>query len=117
MFSEFDECEGKECGYPCTQISGYPGICTGRLEANYFLEASGRCADPIENPCAVHGCDEKKCGEECLQGDIIGRCDLGGECVFDHRPLNCGKKQMRFIVLLKNIKVGLYVLIDLSKCC
>ena len=35
------------------------------------------------NPCDVHGCEGKKCGEDCLLGDIMGVCNKNGECDFD----------------------------------
>ena len=47
------------------------GICNGK----------GRCVSVLENPCSVHGCEGKLCGERCLMGDIQGWCDSKGECI------------------------------------
>ena len=58
-----NECLNKPCGELCSV-----GICNG----------NGRCVDVIENPCEVQGCEGKKCGEDCLSGDILGVCDASG---------------------------------------
>ena len=67
-----NECRDKTCGQPCSE-----GICDG----------NGRCASPEENPCTVHGCEGKKCGESCLNGDIMGACDASGKCA--SKGVNC----------------------------
>jgi len=54
------------------------GICDGK----------GSCVSPMINPCSVHGCDGKKCGDDCLMGDIMGWCDHRGTC--DFAPVECG---------------------------
>ena len=78
-----NECNGKECGTPCSE-----GIC----------DKNGYCTSPEYNPCAVHGCDGKKCGETCLQGDIAGVCDPYGDCNFDVASVidggQCGTSNM-----------------------
>jgi len=69
VFIERD-CTGQPCGAECGVSR--PGVCDGQ----------GVCVSPEENPCLEQGCGAKECGEECLQGDIIGTCDSEGECVF-----------------------------------
>ena len=66
----------------CTQTDdfGSPGVCDGH----------GYCVSGEMNPCAVHGCGGKSCGDECLQGDIMGLCDENGICEFNPGNLNCG---------------------------
>ena len=49
------------------------GVCDG----------DGYCVSPEFNPCSVHGCGGKECGDECLLGDILGVCNADGECDFD----------------------------------
>ena len=49
------------------------GICDG----------VGICVSPIESPCAVHGCDGLKCGDDCLSADVVGVCNIAGECISD----------------------------------
>ena len=45
----------------------------------------------MENPCAIHGCDGKKCGDACLKGDVQGWCNSDGTCdPFAGKPI-CGK--------------------------
>ena len=46
-----------------------------------------------ENPCSVHGCKGKKCGDECFMGDITGICDASGDCKFEEK-VNCGRNLM-----------------------
>ena len=48
------------------------------------------CVSIEFNPCSVHGCGGKKCGDECLQGDIQGVCDAEEICQFGG-DVNCGK--------------------------
>ena len=69
-----NECQDKPCGEPCSL-----GVCDG----------NGRCADALTNPCAVQGCKGKKCGEECLEGDVLGNCDAFGNCEFDIGAVQC----------------------------
>jgi len=82
-----DECIGLNCGESC----GPPGagVCDG----------DGVCVSPIENPCAIHGCQGLECGESCLSGDIVGVCNVAGECVADIRSVTvsgeCGSKQCK----------------------
>jgi len=75
-----NECTKQECGTPCegSLIEQGGGICDGK----------GSCVSPRINPCAQHGCDGKKCGEDCLMGDIMGWCDHRGTC--DFSPVKCG---------------------------
>ena len=42
------------------------------------------------NPCAVHGCDGKKCGDSCLSGDLMGTCNADGECDYESSSVDCG---------------------------
>ena len=74
-------CAGASCGDECVDDSrgGFKGICDGQ----------GACVSPIENPCSVHGCGAKQCGERCLEGDIAGFCDSQGACNFDMRADLC----------------------------
>ena len=74
-------CIGARCGDECVDDSrgGFKGICDGQ----------GACVSPIENPCSVHGCGGKQCGERCLEGDIAGFCDSQGTCNFDMRADLC----------------------------
>ena len=61
-------CEGEFDG-----IKGMPlTICNGK----------GLCVSEELNPCVVHGCEGKECGEECLMGDIMGWCDAEENCGF-----------------------------------
>ena len=78
------DCFGQSCGAPCTTIVQAlykPGVCDGK----------GSCVSLESNPCSVHGCDKKLCGDECLSGDIKGWCDANGECKFSRRYIKCGK--------------------------
>ena len=71
----FGECSGKPCGESCESVTlcdGCGGVCDGY----------GLCVNAEENPCEQHGCEGKSCGEECLQGDVVGVCDIYGECNF-----------------------------------
>ena len=43
----------------------------------------GFCVYAEENPCLEDGCSGKSCGEDCLTGDIVGTCDVNGNCDFD----------------------------------
>ena len=49
----------------------------------------GLCVSAELNPCAVHGCEGKGCGEECLMGDIMGWCDAAGNCEYSP-DVECG---------------------------
>ena len=71
-----------QCGTPCNaEFEGMgPKICDGK----------GNCVSPEMNPCAVHGCEGKDCGDSCLMGDIMGWCNASGECSFTQEP-RCGK--------------------------
>ena len=66
------------------------GICNGY----------GWCTDPIMNPCSVHGCRGKNCGDECLSGDVMGVCDATGNCEFNYNP-DCGGMQLQLSIYLK----------------
>ena len=68
-FLDSSECKGKECGESC----GTYGICNG----------DGFCTSAEFNPCSVHGCGGKNCGDNCLSGDLAGICNKDGECIFD----------------------------------
>ena len=56
------------------------GVCDGE----------GSCLSIEFNPCSIHGCGGKKCGDECLQGDIVGVCDAKQICQFGGDVI-CGK--------------------------
>ena len=73
-----------QCGAPCNaEFEGMgPKICDGK----------GSCVSPEMNPCAVHGCEGKVCGDSCLMGDILGWCEATGECSFDQEP-RCRKSE------------------------
>ena len=79
-------CTGKPCGESCIADWDYPtsgnrpGICNGK----------GVCVDPLMNPCSVHGCEGKSCGDDCLSGDIMGWCDANGNCDFQNHDPDCG---------------------------
>ena len=75
-----------QCGAPCTaEFDGMgPKICDGK----------GRCVSPEMNPCAVHGCKGKDCGDSCLMGDIMGWCDATGDCSFAQET-RCGKSKTK----------------------
>ena len=79
---DVNECTKQECGTPCvdSKIEQGSGICDGK----------GNCVSPRINPCAQHGCDGKKCGDNCLMGDIMGWCDHRGTC--DFSPVKCRKE-------------------------
>ena len=84
--SEF--CERKECGVPCedSMMGGY-SVCNGK----------GQCVAGELNPCEQHGCDGKKCGENCLMGDIMGWCDHRGTCDYIQENVKCGNKIKKLI--------------------
>ena len=70
----------KNCGLPCkskSKIMG-PSICDGK----------GSCVAAELNPCEVHGCEGKNCGQKCLMGDMRGWCDATGNCGFK-RDVKC----------------------------
>merc|ERR1711962_755861 len=71
------ECSGQPCGVVCNMTVS--GVCDGK----------GFCVSPLENPCVQHGCGGKQCGEECIQGDIIGTCDSDGDCRLDGGNISC----------------------------
>ena len=71
-----------ECGTPC--VGNFQGMGGGICDGN------GRCVEPLMNPCSVHGCEGKACGEECLMGDIMGWCDARGDCGFSP-DVECSK--------------------------
>ena len=79
-----------------------PKICDGK----------GHCVSLEMNPCAVHGCEGKDCGDSCLMGDIMGWCNATGECSFAQEP-RCGKSEPKgteyFKIFLK-IKIKKLVL-------
>jgi len=76
------ECKNKPCGELCFQkdfnvSKGWHGVCDG----------NGVCVSRFSNPCEVHGCDGKKCGDECLRdGDIMGFCDKDLYCDYNRKP-------------------------------
>ena len=74
IFQVPNECKDKTCGQPCSK-----GICNG----------NGWCVSVLENPCAVHGCEGKKCGQGCLMGDILGTCDASGNCKSSTWDIHC----------------------------
>ena len=85
------------CGELCFQkdfniSKGWHGVCDG----------NGVCVSRFSNPCEVHGCDGKKCGDECLRdGDIMGFCDKDLYCDYNRKP--CGIWILtNFIYLMNN---------------
>ena len=62
-----------QCGVLCNISPFSQGVCDG----------DGFCVSQEMNPCAVHGCNGKKCGDDCLSGDIRGVCNADGECDFN----------------------------------
>ena len=58
---------------PCFREGVNQGVCDGK----------GFCVDVITNPCLDHGCDKKRCGQQCVLGDIAGICDSNGKCEFN----------------------------------
>ena len=58
-----------------------PGVC----------DRNGRCVSAMLNPCSIHGCEDKDCGEMCIMGDIAGWCDARGKCSFSPDTTKCGK--------------------------
>merc|ERR1719204_3057197 len=68
-------CTDKKCGELC----GRSMICDGK----------GKCVDVLTNPCIEHGCEGKKCGDECIEGDMKGVCDRSGKCAQFVGPPNC----------------------------
>merc|ERR1711890_54758 len=68
-------CLRAECGTPCSTSETPDGICDGNNWGTH----------PELNPCSHHGCLGLRSGDECLQGDILGRCDSSGECQFIFR--------------------------------
>merc|ERR1712126_440898 len=67
-----ESCLGKECGIYCSTSDNPDGICDG----------NGYCIHPEYNPCSHHGCVGLRSGAQCLEGDILGRCDTRGKCQF-----------------------------------
>ena len=55
-----------------------------------MCDNEGYCVSPEMNPCAMHECNEKECGDSCLIGDIIGACNKDGECEIDISSIDCG---------------------------
>ena len=55
-----------------------------------MCDNEGYCVTPETNPCAVHDCNEKECGDLCSTGDINGACNTDGECDIDISSINCG---------------------------
>ena len=49
-----------------------------------------QCVDELLYPCAFHGCAGKKCGEDCLMGDIMGFCDSDENCMYHPSDIDCG---------------------------
>ena len=79
-----NQCTHMECGVPCedSMLGKDGGVCNG----------NGQCVSPELNPCSQHGCDGKKCGDNCLMGDIMGWCDHRGTCEF--APVRCGNNDI-----------------------
>ena len=59
-----------------------------------MCDKQGKCVDINKNPCVDHGCKGKKCGDECLMGDIVGKCNANGDCEFG-KIVDCGKNLMK----------------------
>ena len=55
-----------------------------------MCDGHGFCVPGDMNPCAVHGCDGKKCGDSCLSGDLMGTCNADGECDYESSSVDCG---------------------------
>ena len=53
-----------------------------------------RCVSVEENPCLVHGCKGKECGDNCLMGDIMGYCNASGHCR-SVKSDDCGRNLMK----------------------
>merc|ERR1712080_765955 len=109
-------CDEKECGDEC--LSGdITGVCNMKGERDYsnvypncpdkvcskagcgimcgnamMCNGKGQCVSAEMNPCEEHGCDEKECGDECLSGDIMGVCNMKGECDYSNVYPNCPDK-------------------------
>ena len=62
-----------QCGVLCNISPFSQGVCDG----------DGFCVSQEMNPCAVYGCNGKKCGDDCLSGDNRGVCNADGECDFN----------------------------------
>ena len=73
-------CNGRLCGTPCYHKNGDKGVCNGK----------GYCVSEEDNPCTLHGCGEKQCGDRCVQGDLVGVCDAKGQCEYDIERVICG---------------------------
>ena len=84
------DCFGQSCGAPCTTKNRDRGIYSPRIE-NGVCNRNGSCVSPETNPCEIHGCDKKRCGETCLMGDIMGWCNSKGDCEFTRDNIKCGK--------------------------
>ena len=67
------------------------GICDG----------NGGCVHPLMNPCSVHGCEGKKCGDDCLSDDIVGWCDAKGNCDFQNHDPDCGGMSLQIYDMLQ----------------
>ena len=88
-------CNGRFCGEECET-----GICDG----------NGNCVSPEENPCEQKGCEGKFCGDQCLLGDILGACDVHGNCEFNAFPFcdDQGRFLSAFCVLFLLCILSLY---------
>ena len=65
-----------------------------------MCDGNGFCVNGETNPCAAHGCDGKKCGDECLSGDIMGFCDKDLYCDYYRKP--CGNWILTNFIYLMN---------------
>ena len=62
-----------------TDFGNSMGVCDGEKS----------CVSMEMNPCSVHGCGGKKCGDECLLGDMVGVCDAEETCQFANYKQIC----------------------------
>ena len=72
-------CVGKPCGTPCPL--GHCPDCRPGFGAGICDNETESCVSAFYNPCAVHGCEGKMCGEKCLMGDLMNECDANGDCI------------------------------------
>ena len=71
-------CVGKPCGTLCPW--GHCPHCRPGFGAGICDNKTESCVSAFYNPCAVHGCEAKLCGDQCLNGDIMYQCDANGYC-------------------------------------
>ena len=69
-----------------------------------MCDGNGFCVNGETNPCAVHGCDGKKCGDRCLRdGDIMGFCNKFLDC--DDIKKSCGISILTIFLYLMNVNL------------